>query len=56
MENFGLAIGSIWQIRSVTLMIAHEIAHHWCGNAVSPKFWDSLWLNEGCSSRLGTLE
>ncbi len=28
----------------------HELAHHWWGNAVGPKSWKDIWLNEGFSS------
>lgn len=27
--------------------LAHEIAHEWFGNAVTPAEWTDLWLNEG---------
>ncbi|MCY7296748.1 M1 family metallopeptidase [Alteromonas sp. a30] len=28
------------------ILIAHEIAHMWFGNYVTPDWWDDLWLNE----------
>ncbi|KAH0792945.1 puromycin-sensitive aminopeptidase [Histomonas meleagridis] len=59
MENYGLLTfrettllakpgkTPIRNCRIVALDVAHELAHQWCGDSVSPKFWDSVWLNEG---------
>jgi len=33
--------------RSLVNVIAHEIAHSWMGNLVTPKNWQHFWLNEG---------
>ena len=33
--------------RSLTALIAHELAHSWSGNLVTNKTWNDFWLNEG---------
>ncbi|XP_043581550.1 glutamyl aminopeptidase-like [Bombus pyrosoma] len=59
MENWGLITfretellhsendSSCHNMRSVSLTVAHELAHMWFGNLVTMKWWDDLWLNEG---------
>lgn len=33
--------------RSLTSLLAHELAHSWSGNLVTNATWDDFWLNEG---------
>ena len=33
--------------RSLTSVIAHELAHSWSGNLVTNRTWNDFWLNEG---------
>ena len=32
--------------RTTAEVIAHELAHQWFGNMVTPVWWDDIWLNE----------
>ncbi|HET9991056.1 MAG TPA: M1 family metallopeptidase, partial [Kofleriaceae bacterium] len=39
--------------RHYAVIAAHELAHQWFGNYVTPLWWDDLWLSEAFASWLG---
>lgn len=58
MENATAIFYSEQAIRNGTLSegtVAHEVAHQWFGDAVTPGHWSDLWLSEGFATYFGNL-
>ncbi|XP_066907179.1 aminopeptidase N [Halyomorpha halys] len=52
MENWGLITFAESAIKNPHT-IAHELAHMWFGNLVTPEWWEDLWLKEGFATFIG---
>lgn len=40
----------VWDLGTVQNVIAHDMAHQWFGNSLTPASWSDVWLNEGFST------
>jgi aminopeptidase N len=41
-----LGTAPVWDLREVGNVIAHDMAHQWFGDSLTPRTWSDVWLNE----------
>jgi aminopeptidase N len=41
-----LGTSPVWDLHDVGNVIAHDMAHQWFGDSLTPRSWSDVWLNE----------